>query len=68
MVVSTWRDLQRKYVRDKPAIHATWLSLSLAQRKELILSGADGGESGFLRHRDDAVGPRAPASITSRQY
>lgn len=54
-VITTFRDLQRKYLRDKEAIRSTWISLSPDQRKTVILAGARGGEEGFLRHRDDAV-------------
>lgn len=56
-VVTLWRDLRRKYIRDMSAIHSTWRRLSPAQRKAVILDTAQDGEEGFLSHRDDAVGP-----------
>ena len=54
-MIHAWRELGKRYVRDKDAIEATWRAMGQNEREELILESVAGGRSGFPRDEHDRV-------------
>ncbi|KAF8242891.1 hypothetical protein K440DRAFT_615313 [Wilcoxina mikolae CBS 423.85] len=52
-VINAWRELGRRYARDKDAIEATWQAMGRKEREDMVLESVLGGKDGIPRDEND---------------